>query len=149
MYSGGYTSQNDNLWEEIHEERRQAADTRLVLRVNKSRRDGMTFIDCPFNEKNDAAKMGASWDPDVKSWYIPSRLSVHPFYKKWKISCRYCNTRLQCGHVKDGEPCKYLKEGLCCGGLCYDPVKAPKFTKSVNERILQRGGVAKKIEPPS
>ena len=143
MYSGGYISQNDYLWDEFNEERRQAADARLVLRVNKSRKEGMTFIDCPFNEKNDAAKMGANLDAHIRAWYVPSRLSVHPFYKKWKISCRYCNTRLDCAHAKDGEPCRYLKEGLCCGGLCYDPVKCPKFAKSVKERMLERKSLSK------
>jgi len=143
MYSGGYISQDDYLWEQINEDRWRAEEARLVQRVNKSRKEGMTYIVCSYSERLKVAQMGANWDEDVRAWYIPAKKDVYPFFKKWKISCRYCNTTLDCAHVKDGEPCKYLKEGLCCGGLCYDPVKAPKFAKSVKERILEREGMRK------
>lgn len=41
------------------------------------------FINVPFEEKNQVKELGARWDNDIKSWYIPESLDKELF-KKWK-----------------------------------------------------------------
>ena len=30
------------------------------------------YINCSYNDKDEAKLLGARWDPDVSKWYIPS-----------------------------------------------------------------------------
>ena len=54
------------------------------------------FINCPFNEKDEAKKEGAKWDGFEKKWYIPAKL-FHQIerFNKWKpkgrvyLNCPY------------------------------------------------------------
>ena len=34
--------------------------------------DPVTMIEVPFAEKDDAKALGARWDPDARSWYVPA-----------------------------------------------------------------------------
>ena len=38
-----------------------------------------TYLNVPFAEKDDARELGARWDPDVKRWYAPEGIALHPF----------------------------------------------------------------------
>lgn len=40
-----------------------------------------TYIAVPFKEKNDAKALGAKWDRQEQSWYVPSGVDVGPFAK--------------------------------------------------------------------
>ena len=40
------------------------------------------YIDVPFKEKDKAKELGAWWDPDRKSWFVPKGKEVEPF-KRW------------------------------------------------------------------
>lgn len=31
----------------------------------------MVFLDVPYHEKDEAKRLGARWDPEVRKWYIP------------------------------------------------------------------------------
>lgn len=41
----------------------------------------MKFIRCSFQEKETVKKLGARWDAENKSWYIPEGLNEEPFAK--------------------------------------------------------------------
>ncbi len=43
-----------------------------------------TFIAVPFDERNDAKKLGAKWDKDNKSWYIEKGTDLNQF-KEWLV----------------------------------------------------------------
>lgn len=31
----------------------------------------ITYLEVPFNEKDEAKALGAWWDPEVKKWFVP------------------------------------------------------------------------------
>lgn len=41
-----------------------------------------TYIKIPFSEKDEAKRLGARWDGDAKSWYIPDGVNKKPF-QRW------------------------------------------------------------------
>ena len=43
------------------------------------------YIHCSFNEKEEVKKLGAKWDSETKSWYIPEGVNVNLF-SKWLSS---------------------------------------------------------------
>jgi len=40
------------------------------------------YLDCPFDEKDDAKNLGARWDPELRKWYVPEHLEVKDF-QRW------------------------------------------------------------------
>ena len=44
--------------------------------------DERVDLQVPFKEKDEARKIGAKWDPDNKTWYVPRGLNLKPF-SKW------------------------------------------------------------------
>ncbi len=40
------------------------------------------YINCPYNEKDEAKLLGARWDADKRKWYIPFD-SDRSKFKKW------------------------------------------------------------------
>ncbi|NCQ52358.1 hypothetical protein GW796_10850 [archaeon] len=40
------------------------------------------YIKVPFSEKEDAKQLGAKWDKELKSWYVPDEADASKF-KKW------------------------------------------------------------------
>lgn len=43
-----------------------------------------TYLNCPFEDKDECKALGGQWDGDAKKWYIPSGLDTKPF-EKWII----------------------------------------------------------------
>ena len=39
------------------------------------------YIDCPYNEKEEAKEYGAKWDREGRQWYIPKGIKILPFAK--------------------------------------------------------------------
>ena len=39
----------------------------------------VTYLNCPFHEKNDAKGLGAKWDYTLKLWYVPHGADTAPF----------------------------------------------------------------------
>ena len=39
----------------------------------------VSFLSCPFKEKDIAKKLGAKWDVARKAWYVPSGVAISPF----------------------------------------------------------------------
>lgn len=40
---------------------------------------GKTYLDVPFEEKDEAKALGAKWDPDIKRWFVPQGIDVEDF----------------------------------------------------------------------
>lgn len=40
---------------------------------------GVSFLSCPYKEKETAKKLGAKWDVARKAWYVPSGVAITPF----------------------------------------------------------------------
>jgi hypothetical protein len=40
---------------------------------------GVSFLSCPYSEKDMAKKLGAKWDVARKAWYVPSGVAISPF----------------------------------------------------------------------
>ena len=45
-------------------------------------RDGATYLNCPFSQKNECKQLGGRWDPFKKKWYVPAGVDTAPF-SKW------------------------------------------------------------------
>ncbi|MFN8390743.1 MAG: DUF5710 domain-containing protein [Bdellovibrionota bacterium] len=40
------------------------------------------LLKVPFDEKDDAKKLGARWDPDFRQWFVPQGMDTKPF-RRW------------------------------------------------------------------
>lgn len=45
-------------------------------------KSGPTYLAVPFAEKDAAKALGARWNPEVKSWFVPEHMSTAPF-SRW------------------------------------------------------------------
>ena len=43
-----------------------------------------TVLQVPYKEKDEAKKLGARWDPDIRCWFVPAGMNVEPF-RRWRI----------------------------------------------------------------
>jgi exodeoxyribonuclease VII large subunit len=59
--------------------RRIGAATTLQPRTT---RHHVQYLTVPYREKNDAKSLGARWDPEASSWYVPAGADLAPF-SKW------------------------------------------------------------------
>lgn len=55
------------------------------------------LLNVPFAEKDDAKRLGAKWNPDLKKWYVPLKKDYHKF-KKWILK-ESDNTYIICDHL--------------------------------------------------
>ena len=39
------------------------------------------ILEVPFKEKDEAKRLGAWWDPDLKKWFVPKGQDIRPFAK--------------------------------------------------------------------
>lgn len=69
---------------------KQALDSEAQKRANTSttaqpvvasKKGELTYINVLFREKNDAKALGAKWDRQKQSWYVPGNLDLAPFAK--------------------------------------------------------------------
>ena len=78
-----------------------------VLKKAKSK----IYIDCPYNEKEEAKEYGAKWDREKRQWYIPTGIDISPF-AKWLIPQQLSNESLakpqQKKKSQKNKPEKYL-----------------------------------------
>ncbi len=42
----------------------------------------VTYLNVPFEEKNEAKMLGAWWDPNEKRWFVPNGKDTSPF-RRW------------------------------------------------------------------
>ena len=43
-----------------------------------------SYLEVPFEEKDEAKELGAKWDPEIRKWYAPDMESL--LFEKWKIN---------------------------------------------------------------
>lgn len=79
-----------------------------------------TFINVPFKEKNDAKALGAKWDREAQSWYIPPGMDAAPF-AKWQ----------QDGQKQAQEPTNAVRQGPGEG----EQAQAPKTPESSRQYL--------------
>lgn len=48
----------------------------------------MLLLNVPYEEKDEAKRLGARWNPDLKKWYVPKR-EDYPKFHKWILSQGY------------------------------------------------------------
>ncbi|ELY5242023.1 DUF1738 domain-containing protein [Yersinia enterocolitica] len=56
-----------------------------IKKESKDIKQEKTFIKVPFAEKDEAKDLGAKWDRQKQSWYVPAGIDVNPF-EKWSVS---------------------------------------------------------------
>ena len=54
---------------------------------------GNTYLDVPFEEKDEAKALGAKWDPDIKRWFVPQGLDVSDFAEWLPVNESRASTR--------------------------------------------------------
>jgi Antirestriction protein len=64
---------------ELEEQRGQAA-AQSPSQI-KAEVEGRKYINVPYREKNDAKALGARWDRQEQSWYVPAGVDAAPFAK--------------------------------------------------------------------
>jgi antirestriction protein ArdC/phage/plasmid primase-like uncharacterized protein len=52
-----------------------------ILAAKKNQIEQLTYINVPFREKNEAKQLGARWNRQQQSWYIPPGVASAPFAK--------------------------------------------------------------------
>lgn len=60
------------------ERERDDRDRQQAAQQQKTER---TYINVPYREKNEAKELGARWDRQQQSWYVPGNLDAGPFAK--------------------------------------------------------------------
>ena len=66
---------------ELQERERTSPATGNIARAETANR----FITVPFKEKDEAKALGAKWDRQHESWYVPSGVEIAPF-AKWSAN---------------------------------------------------------------
>jgi phage/plasmid primase-like uncharacterized protein/antirestriction protein ArdC len=73
--------------EQSHEkpvEQAQSTEQELDQEAEQNLAEEKTFIAVPYDERNDAKKLGAKWDVENKSWYVEKGTDLNQF-KEWLI----------------------------------------------------------------
>jgi len=54
------------------------AETELQSQTAKEK----TYLNCPFDDKEECKSLGGKWDGDAKKWFVPEGVELEPF-SKW------------------------------------------------------------------
>ena len=41
----------------------------------------LMVLEVPYSEKEEAKKLGARWDPDIRKWFVPTGIDPKPLAK--------------------------------------------------------------------
>ncbi|UEQ17618.1 DUF5710 domain-containing protein (plasmid) [Xanthomonas phaseoli pv. manihotis] len=76
------TMKNDPDWQRRAEqyERDQAAQAQQAAPAQSSQSD-KTYLNVPYKQKDEAKALGARWDRQQQSWYVPAGVDPAPFAK--------------------------------------------------------------------
>lgn len=66
---------------ETQAERQQTSDRTRAAQDGDSQALARTYISVPFKEKNEAKELGAKWDRQKQSWYVPPSVDKNRFAK--------------------------------------------------------------------
>nr|BCU00973.1 hypothetical protein [uncultured bacterium] len=70
---------------------------------------GRNYINVPFKEKNEAKQLGARWDRQEQSWYVPPGVDAAPF-AKWAQGATTAPTAAAEGH-QEARPTETTTQG--------------------------------------
>ena len=62
--------------------------------INKARLEDKTYIQVPYKERNQAKELGAKWDRQMQSWYVPTNVDVNAF-SRWPLTETVASTDRQ------------------------------------------------------
>jgi putative DNA primase/helicase len=62
----------------------ESLDDELIPELKEEDKTQRRYINVPFNEKDEAKKLGARFDKNEKSWYVPSYMDITKF-SKWDL----------------------------------------------------------------
>ena len=65
------------------EETRTKQEAKQTERVSRQDSENRTYINVPRAEKDEAKQLGARWDRDAVSWYVPAHVDPEPLTAKW------------------------------------------------------------------
>lgn len=66
--------------EDVLEAKTERSNTENIMQGDTdSTSDSRTYINVPYQEKDDAKKLGARWDRQERSWFIPPGVDPEPF----------------------------------------------------------------------
>jgi hypothetical protein len=53
------------------------------------------YLECPYDEKDDAKELGAWWDGNKKKWYVPAGMDEGPFERWFPATARKANSKAE------------------------------------------------------
>ena len=68
------------------------------------------YLAVPYDEKDAAKRLGARWDPDAQSWFIPAGVDPEPL-ARWRVAVAYRERR----HAKLGDRQRNRTAEECAG----------------------------------
>ena len=78
----------------------------------------IVFLDVPYQEKDEAKRLGAKWDPGERKWYVPEGRGLELF-TKWLPEAR------EAGGLRISAPIYVVESSSCCWSCgCETPVIA-------------------------
>jgi Exonuclease VII, large subunit len=72
----------------------------------------VTYLNCPFSDKDQAKVLGARWDKNIRQWYVPVGIALEPFQKWLPVSVALPQEKLS---SPDGIPQYTIRQFI--GGL--------------------------------
>lgn len=61
--------------------RQNRSGARNSFQGNTDKGNNIAYLRVPFNEKDEAKKLGARWDASAKKWYVPAGVPLDGFAK--------------------------------------------------------------------
>ena len=78
---------DDAVWEADAYERKAEARAKQAERNRK--KNEKHYINCPFEQKDEAKALGARWDPEKRKWYYTGDKDPEKF-RKWTNNKKKC-----------------------------------------------------------
>ena len=47
--------------------------------IMEKMRNEITYLNCPYSDKDKAKSLGARWDPSKKKWFVPAGVDISAF----------------------------------------------------------------------
>ncbi|MET1114435.1 MAG: DUF5710 domain-containing protein [Comamonas sp.] len=89
-----------------------------ALRLRSGRmKQAQLRLNVPFSAKDQAKGLGARWDPQQRSWYVPQGVDIQPFQAWWpeELKAQGGEAMAQLGKAGIGAPGKPAAPGASAG----------------------------------
>ncbi|MBS0551385.1 MAG: strawberry notch family protein [Proteobacteria bacterium] len=77
-------------------------EPRQPVAADRPARDGRTYLQVPYKEKDEAKALGARWDRQDQAWYVPSGVDAAPF-ARWAQAAAETRQGPHAGHQAGSE----------------------------------------------